>query len=417
MAWTAIAEARGPTCGWDCSALEFTACNDSFPTGMPSTANCSASLGSCTSEAFCASFGDNFGAAAFPLTIQRIYLVAASDQVMEAGMQFDLEMYQETGQPTPGPRIGQTINLSIAGSQTAATVVDFTALGLVPPTIPNPGRFRICFRKQFDRMHNICLDDANPPSAYGRNWAHVRIAADPNDPCGSAITSNEWYSADGTGSAFPGFPGINGDFIVRPDITAADPTALPGGGGTCPGQDGGVVDFGPADTGPPPDAGELEDAQVFDAEPEDTGVAKDAGEDAGVDAGLLAPEITAISPDRGKSDSQTSVLITGKNFVDGLTVKVGAIGLNDPSVGGSTTITAVVPQGIAAGVYDVIVTNPDDQADILEDGFTIEGPPVGGAPPDEGCGCTSLSESREHAFFGLLLLGLLGILLRVKRRL
>jgi hypothetical protein len=359
-----------------------------------------------------------FMPSAFPLTITRIYLVAASNNAMDAGMQFDLELYQETGQPTPGPRIGAPINLSIAGSQSAATVVDFALLGLPAPTIPNPGRFRICFRKQFDQMHNICLDDASPPSAYGRNWAHVRIAADPGNPCGSAITGNEWYSADGTGSIFPGFPGIQGDFIVRPDLLAADPTGLPGGGGTCPIEDAGVA---PDADEPPEDAGELAEAGEPDAEPGEDAIAKDAGEDAGEDAGMVEPdagpsrppEIIAISPDSGRSDSPTNVTITGRSFASGLTVKIGAISASDVAVGGSTTITAIVPQGIAAGIYDVVVTNPDMQAAILADGFTVQGQQVVNPPRAEGCGCAA---QRSGGAPWLAICCLLMMWARAKRR-
>lgn len=454
VAASGIAEAAGPTCGFDCSDGVYTACNDSFPTNMAgATANCSASLGSCTGEAFCASFGDNFQASAFPLTIDRIYLVAASNNAMDAAMQFDLEIYQELGNPQPGPQIGNTLNLAIAGSQTAATVVDFTNLGLQAPQIPVPGRFRICFRKQFDAGHNICLDDFNAPSAYGRNWAEVRIAADPNNPCGPAIVPNTWYSADGTGSF--GFPGIMGDFIVRPDITAADPAGLPGGG-ACPGEDAGVPDdagIGPVDGGPepdggpdagmdaamdggPPDAGVPEagpmDAMVAPdaADPNDAGDPDDAGLDPkdagdeqadagtlpGVDAGVLpAPEITAISPDEGRTDSPTKITVTGRGFVSGVELKIGAIAAQDVTLGGATTLGATVPQGIAAGVYDVVVTNPDGQAAILSDGFTIVG--SSGGSPDEGCGCTGTGPEPASAPGSfLLLLGLVSWRIGARRR-
>jgi hypothetical protein len=416
LAASTPARAEGPECGFDCGDGVFTACNDDFPIAMVGGAlvNCSASLGSCTGEAFCASFGDNFQASAYPLEILRIYIVAASNSLMDAAMQMDLELYQELGTPAPGPQIGSTINLAIAGSQTAATVVDFAGLGVPNPQIPTPGRFRICFRKQWDAQHNICLDDANPPSAYGRNWAHVRVAADPMNPCGSAIIGTMWYSADGTGSILPGFPGIMGDFIIRPDLSPADPAGIPGGG-MCPDVDAGVemdagiapADTGARDSGAPIDA--AEDAGAADADPIDTG-APDTGDpiDAGdleKDAGLLAPEVTAISPDRGKSDSSTDVTIIGRNFASPATVRIGAIFAAGVTVAGTSTILARVPQGIAVGIYDVIVTNPDGQAAILTDGFQVTGDPVstGGSPPDDGCGCGASSHRGSTALIGLLL--------------
>lgn len=41
---------------------------------------------------------------------------------------------------------------------------------------------------------------------------------------------------------------------------------------------------------------------------------------------------------------------------------IGTIGTSDIAVGGSTTISAAVPPGIAVGAYDLIVTNTDSQA-------------------------------------------------------
>jgi len=88
-------------------------------------------------------------------------------------------------------------------------------------------------------------------------------------------------------------------------------------------------------------------------------------------------------------------------------------------------LSAQSDMNVQAGVYDgdtpgpirtnirtsgqVVVTNPDSQAAILPDGFTIRGDPVNGTPPDDGCGCRQAGRGGNG---GLWLFALLLLLIR-----
>jgi hypothetical protein len=88
-----------------------------------------------------------------------------------------------------------------------------------------------------------------------------------------------------------------------------------------------------------------------------------------VDPTLIS--ITSIMPDKGVNDVQTAVVISGENFVAPLTVTVGETPLVAIDVADTQTVNAVVPAGIDAGHYDVIVTNPDGTAATLTEGFEV----------------------------------------------
>jgi hypothetical protein len=88
-----------------------------------------------------------------------------------------------------------------------------------------------------------------------------------------------------------------------------------------------------------------------------------------VDPTLLG--VTSITPDHGVNDVQTSVVIAGENFVAPLTVTVGATAMTAVEVADVNTVNAVVPPGITAGTYDVIVTNPDGTAATLYAAFEV----------------------------------------------
>lgn len=228
----------------------------------------------------------------------------------------------------------------------------------------------------------------------------------------------QWTWAEDVNDPITMQQGINGDWMLRLDITrngVVSPDAgQPADSGPGP-VDAGSPDADAPDAGAedaavePPDAG-AEDAAV---EPEDAGqVAQDAGqvaEDAGSTT-LDPPTISAISPDSVAQGSAAQVTVVGTGFQSGLTLKIGAIGAEVSSVGGSTTISADVPAGIAAGTYDVLVSNPDGQSAILSDGFRVQGATTGPALGAEGCRCVG----SPAASGGLLLWG--GLLLVLRRR-
>ena len=104
------------------------------------------------------------------------------------------------------------------------------------------------------------------------------------------------------------------------------------------------------------------------------------------------PTITSITPNSGISGFSVSVTnLAGTNFQTGAKVKL--IGTDMTSV----TATGVVVgeksisctftlYDLKAGKYDVVVTNPDGQSDILTSGFTVNdaGPVVININPAEG---------------------------------
>jgi subtilisin family serine protease len=69
--------------------------------------------------------------------------------------------------------------------------------------------------------------------------------------------------------------------------------------------------------------------------------------------------LTAISPSMGSNTTATRVSITGSGFSPTPTVMVGSTALIDVAYVSPTSLTAIVPAGLAVGTYDVTVTNPE----------------------------------------------------------
>ena len=142
------------------------------------------------------------------------------------------------------------------------------------------------------------------------------------------------------------------------------------------GVDGGD-DSGSADaTAPKPDAGVADaskDSTTSDAKDAgDAADAADAASDAG-DGGLTLDggacvgtpaTITATSPQFVYTGSTSPISIQGMDFVATPQVFLKASGgaltqLSTVSFLSSTSLTAKVPTGVAAGTYEIIVINPD----------------------------------------------------------
>lgn len=72
------------------------------------------------------------------------------------------------------------------------------------------------------------------------------------------------------------------------------------------------------------------------------------------------PVITAVSGCLSVGDPETTVTITGENFVSGATVSFGGVSASSVTVNNATTITAVLPASAftTAGDKNVVVTNP-----------------------------------------------------------
>ncbi len=97
-----------------------------------------------------------------------------------------------------------------------------------------------------------------------------------------------------------------------------------------------------------------------------------------------APTVSSVTPATGPVSGGTSVTVTGTNFVTGATVSFGGTGATNVTVVNSTSLTATTAAH-AAGVVNVVVTNPDTQSGILTNGFTYApAPTVGSVSPNSG---------------------------------
>ncbi len=99
----------------------------------------------------------------------------------------------------------------------------------------------------------------------------------------------------------------------------------------------------------------------------------------GVEEDGTAPTIDAVVPDHVPLGMDSVVTITGSNFFntpdsirpDGIRVSIDGIMLAVTFVD-STTLMATIPGTTPEGVYDVTVTNPDDQSVTLSRALTVE---------------------------------------------
>ena len=84
--------------------------------------------------------------------------------------------------------------------------------------------------------------------------------------------------------------------------------------------------------------------------------------------GVCGPAVSTISPTWGPIAGGSLVTISGSCFVNGATVSFGGTPAAGVTVTSSTTITATAPAH-AAGVVNVVVTNPDTQSTTVTNGF------------------------------------------------
>lgn len=188
-----------------------------------------------------------------------------------------------------------------------------------------------------------------------------------------------------------------GDWILRVDVVGEDEM--------CPGPDDGPV---PMDMGLAPDMGGDDaldmgvatpdattivdarlprDATPRDATPRDA-AQRDAARVDPIDAGperdrggrdlgdrLGAFAIERIVPAGGAPALNVDVVINGRGFPFGepVTARLGEIRLLEATVRADSTISAIVPAGMTAGVYPLSVTRSDGQEAILPSAYTVYG--------------------------------------------
>lgn len=88
------------------------------------------------------------------------------------------------------------------------------------------------------------------------------------------------------------------------------------------------------------------------------------------------PEVAGVAP--SPSPANSVVTVFGVNFAENATVKFGSVAGTEVDVLNEHQLKVKVPAG--TGTVDVTVTNPDQQADTLDDAFTY-GPAQGGGAP------------------------------------
>jgi hypothetical protein len=88
-------------------------------------------------------------------------------------------------------------------------------------------------------------------------------------------------------------------------------------------------------------------------------------------AAAPTPTVLSISPASATTASGTiTVTLTGQNYRTGVTATVGKVALGSVTLTGGTTLTGTLDMSkVAAGAWDVAVTNPDGQIGRLTRGF------------------------------------------------
>ena len=116
------------------------------------------------------------------------------------------------------------------------------------------------------------------------------------------------------------------------------------------------------------------------------------------DGSALPPVISHVDPTNGVNTKPTLLTIFGSNFDPNSTVKLDNMVLEKnllPSprrggaVGGVTQLLVEIPTGLAVGNYDVSITNPNGQEDILLNAFTVfepTPPTISEVTPSQGVG-------------------------------
>jgi hypothetical protein len=83
------------------------------------------------------------------------------------------------------------------------------------------------------------------------------------------------------------------------------------------------------------------------------------------------PQLSSISPNVGGMAGGTPVVLTGSNFVPGMTATVGGVAMTSVTFVDTTSLTAVTPAYVSGSTTeDVTVTNPTLDSSTLSGGFT-----------------------------------------------
>jgi PKD repeat protein len=88
-----------------------------------------------------------------------------------------------------------------------------------------------------------------------------------------------------------------------------------------------------------------------------------------------APEIGQVVPSQGANDLPVQIDINGAHFASGITARlrrgITEVPLEELRVVDAGHLQATVPAGLAPGIYDLSVTNPDGQSGTLPNAYTV----------------------------------------------
>ena len=85
------------------------------------------------------------------------------------------------------------------------------------------------------------------------------------------------------------------------------------------------------------------------------------------------PDVASVSPEKVSWGLSPEITINGVNFAEGAAVQLGAYPLINVVRQSATVLRATVPVEIPPGVYDLVVTNPDNYRGTLAMALTIQG--------------------------------------------
>jgi hypothetical protein len=194
-----------------------------------------------------------------------------------------------------------------------------------------------------------------------------------------------------------------------PDARLADAGPADADAADASAEDAAPTDAAPADLGPPVDGGDGGDG----GGDVDAGLPEDAGADAGAGS-PPAPAVTAVTPRSSPAGAATRLTVTGAGFRPGVTARLDDAPLVELERSGATTLRATVPGALAAGTYDLIVENPDGQAAILPEAFTLVDAAPAPPPSSGACRCAR-PRGRDAGFSTLALLLILALAPRARR--
>lgn len=83
------------------------------------------------------------------------------------------------------------------------------------------------------------------------------------------------------------------------------------------------------------------------------------------------PVIESITPGYASNNVARTVVITGQNFKADSTVRLGGTLLTDITFDSATQLTVEIPKQTAVGKYNLKVTNPSGEADVVKQGIKV----------------------------------------------